>query len=140
MNDSNQNSSRHLELQAQTAALQSTRARDPKSRDYQRIYAAVAAAPLPALPADLAARILTQVENLAESARTERVLTISLMLIMAIGGLIFAGPSLVTELTAVDLPAMQVPNLGSWPMLAAAGVLSALVMDRWPQWRRDRER
>lgn len=140
MNDSNQNSSRHLELQAQAAALQSTRMRDPMIRDYQRIYAAVAAAPLPALPADLAARILTQVENLAESARTERLLTMTLMLIMAIGGLIFAGPSLVTELAAVDLPAMQVPKLGSWPMLAAAGVLSALVMDRWPQWVRDRER
>ncbi|AVP99751.1 hypothetical protein C7S18_22380 [Ahniella affigens] len=135
MNDSNQPSSRQREAAAQSMALQATRARDPSARDYQRIYAAVAVAPMPTLPADLATRILTQVENLAESARTERMLTLSLVLVMAIGCLIFAGPSLVEELAVV-----QLPKLGSWPMLAAAGVLSALAIDCGPQWWKGRER
>lgn len=111
---------------AQAQALQAGAVKDARSRDYQRIYAAVAAAPLPALPADLAQRILTQVENLAETARTERWMTTILLVVMAVGCLFYAGPSLIAELSQVSLP-----KAGAWPVLAAAGLVGAVVLDRW---------
>lgn len=115
------------EQRAQSRALEPAPAKDSRSRDYQRIYGAIVAAPMPSLPSDLAQRIMVQVENLAEAARMERWLTTSLLVIMALACLFYAGPSLVKEMSAVSLP-----KLGGWPLLAAAGLLGAVILDRWP--------
>lgn len=117
---------RHPEWLAQQAALDATRTpANAAERDYRRIHAAIVAAPMPPMPADFAARVLARIEDLADTAGFEHRLLNILVGIMAIGTLVFVGPSLGAVLAPfqglVDTP---------WPMMALASVLAIAAIDR----------
>lgn len=122
---------RHPEWTAQQAALEpGTGPATPAARDYRRIHAAIAAAPMPVLPDDFASRVLARIEDLAESAGFEHRLLNVLVAIMGIGALVFVGPSLGAMLApfqgVVDTP---------WPAMALAAVVAIGAIDRLPRLR-----
>ena len=122
---------RHPDWAAQQAALDPlTELANPAARDYRRIHAAIAAAPMPVLPDDLASRVLARIEDLAESAGFEHRLLNVLVAIMGIGALVFVGPSLGAMLApfqgVVDTP---------WPAMALAAVVAIGAIDQLPKFR-----
>ena len=111
---------RHPEWAAQQAALgavnDGAEGAEGAERDYRKIYAGIAAAPI---------------DDLAESATIERWLLWFVGLAMAVGSVLFAGPEL------VDAFAPLTHRIESpWPMMAAAVLCGVVFLDRAAGWRK----
>ncbi len=123
---------RHPEWAAQQAALRAVNdGAEGAERDYRKIYAGIAAAPMPTLPADFAVRVLARIDDLAESATTERWLLWLLGLAMVVGSVLFAGPELVDAFAPIT-HRIESP----WPMMAAAVLCGVVLLDHAAGWRK----
>lgn len=122
------------EFDAQERALRQERGdhtlpRDPQTDAYRLVHRAIAAAPMPAIPTDFAARVAAQAVDLGEEgARLESMLQ-RIGLMIAIGAaLLFSAPYLMAAGAELAAVSRQLPI----PMLLASaiGVALAAGIDR----------
>lgn len=112
-------------LAQQAASTDAPHANARATADYRRIHDAIAAAPMPELPADFASRVLARIEDLAEHAAPERNLLISMGIVMLAATLYFIGP-----ITTKVLSPLAGMFDSPWVMPAVATIVAVAVMDR----------
>jgi len=112
-------------LAQQAATTDASGARSRATADYCRIHDAIAAAPMPGLPADFAARVLARIDDLAEHATPERNLLITMGIVMFGATLYFIAP-VTTKLLDPLAGMFDSP----WVMPAVVTIVAVAVMDR----------
>lgn len=93
--------------------------RDPQTDAYRLVHRAIDAAPMPAIPADFAARMAAQVTGIgAEDARLESLLQRIALMIAVAAALLFSAPYLMSAGAELATVSRQLPM----PILLASGI------------------
>lgn len=133
MNHREREHEERLQAEAESAERQQLPAsQDPLVNEYRLVLRALRREPSAGLPADFAARIARRVLFSEERGSMEDWLVTALMLVLAVGGAIYALPLLSAVMSGL-LPrvSLALPEL-PWPLLGAAAVAVAVawVLDR----------